>query len=89
MSLHPKELLQIYIILCPFASRRNETGEIPAVLQDSLSGEVVPNELLYLAQDFACRLGVSGEIVRFWGFQLPDRRVQMKCHKIPWTFSTA
>ncbi|UWS61890.1 hypothetical protein N2384_00820 [Bacillus paralicheniformis] len=40
MSPHPKELLQIYIILGPFASSRSETGEIPAVLQDSLSGKV-------------------------------------------------
>ncbi|WP_407055544.1 hypothetical protein [Paenibacillus dendritiformis] len=48
MSPHPKELLQIYIILGPFASSRSETGEIPAVLQDSLSGKVVHIELLYL-----------------------------------------
>ncbi|MCY9616842.1 hypothetical protein M5W90_29085, partial [Paenibacillus thiaminolyticus] len=45
---HPEELLQIYIILGPFASSRSETGEIPAVLQDSLSGKVVHIELLYL-----------------------------------------
>ncbi|RJG22149.1 hypothetical protein [Paenibacillus thiaminolyticus] len=45
---HPEELLQIYIILGPFASSRSETGEIPAVLQDSLSGQVVHIELLYL-----------------------------------------
>ncbi|CAH8708155.1 hypothetical protein M5W83_25535 [Paenibacillus thiaminolyticus] len=44
---HPEELLQIYIILGPFASSRSETGEIPAVLQDSLSGKVVHIELLY------------------------------------------
>ncbi|MCY9617401.1 hypothetical protein M5X13_02755, partial [Paenibacillus thiaminolyticus] len=48
MSPHPEELLQIYIILGPFASSRSETGEIPAVLQDSLSGKVVHIELLYL-----------------------------------------
>ncbi|WCF07239.1 hypothetical protein NDS46_23345 [Paenibacillus thiaminolyticus] len=47
MSLHPKELLQIYIILGPFAPSRSETGEIPAVLQDSLSSEIVHIELLY------------------------------------------
>ncbi|MCY9620199.1 hypothetical protein M5X13_17115, partial [Paenibacillus thiaminolyticus] len=47
MSPHPEELLQIYIILGPFASSRSETGEIPAVLQDSLSGKVVHIELLY------------------------------------------
>ncbi|WP_213471063.1 hypothetical protein [Paenibacillus dendritiformis] len=46
MNPHPKELLQIYIILGPFASSRCETGEIPAVLQDSLSGKVVHIELL-------------------------------------------
>ncbi|MFD3269249.1 hypothetical protein ACE3MS_03680 [Paenibacillus dendritiformis] len=45
---HPEELLQIYIIYGPFASSRSETGEIPAVLQDSLSGKVVIIELLYL-----------------------------------------
>ncbi|CAH8767716.1 hypothetical protein [Paenibacillus dendritiformis] len=48
MSPHPKELLQICIILGPFASSRSETGEIPAVLQDSHSGKVVHIELLYL-----------------------------------------
>ncbi|MCY9602869.1 hypothetical protein M5W86_15035, partial [Paenibacillus thiaminolyticus] len=48
MSPHPEELLQIYSILGPFASSRSETGEIPAVLQDSLSGKVVHIELLYL-----------------------------------------
>ncbi|MDG0873941.1 hypothetical protein L3476_25695 [Paenibacillus thiaminolyticus] len=42
-----QELLQIYIILGPFASSGRETGEIPAVLQDSLSGKVVHIELLY------------------------------------------
>ncbi|MDG0875546.1 hypothetical protein L5D93_25220 [Paenibacillus thiaminolyticus] len=45
---HPEELLQIYIILGHFASSRSETGEIPAVLQDSLSGQVGHIELLYL-----------------------------------------
>ncbi|MDG0872073.1 hypothetical protein L5D93_06010 [Paenibacillus thiaminolyticus] len=44
---HPEELLQIYIILGPFASSRSETGEIPAVLQDSSFGEVAHIELLY------------------------------------------
>ncbi|WCR28499.1 hypothetical protein L3476_07085 [Paenibacillus thiaminolyticus] len=48
VSPHPEELLQIYIILGPFASSRSETGEIAAVLQDSLSGQVVHIELLYL-----------------------------------------
>ncbi|WP_197253956.1 hypothetical protein [Paenibacillus dendritiformis] len=48
MSPHPEELLHIYIILGPFAPSRSETGEIPAGLQDSLSGEVVHIELLYL-----------------------------------------
>ncbi|WP_407055261.1 hypothetical protein [Paenibacillus dendritiformis] len=48
MSPHPEELLQIYIILGPFASSRSETGEIPAVVQDSPSGKVVHIELLYL-----------------------------------------
>ncbi|CAH8767497.1 hypothetical protein [Paenibacillus dendritiformis] len=47
MSPHPEELLQIYIILGPFASSRSKTGEIPADLQDSLSGKVVHIELLY------------------------------------------
>ncbi|WII36511.1 hypothetical protein [Paenibacillus thiaminolyticus] len=46
MSPHPDELLHSYIILGPFASSRSETGEIPAVLQDSLSGKVVHIELL-------------------------------------------
>ncbi|WP_182914823.1 hypothetical protein [Paenibacillus thiaminolyticus] len=48
MSPHPEELLQIYIILGHFAPSRSETGEIPAGLQDFLSGEVVHVELLYL-----------------------------------------
>ncbi|WP_407055402.1 hypothetical protein [Paenibacillus dendritiformis] len=48
MSPHPKELLQICIILGPFASSRSETVEIPAVLQDSLFGKVVHIELQYL-----------------------------------------
>jgi len=50
MSPHPEELLQIYIILGPFASSRSETGKIPVILQDSLSGIVVPIELLYLCR---------------------------------------
>ncbi|CAH8243074.1 hypothetical protein WJ0W_000283 [Paenibacillus melissococcoides] len=41
-------MLHSYIILGLFAPSRSETGEIAAVLQDSLSGEVVPIELLYL-----------------------------------------
>ncbi|CAH8768448.1 hypothetical protein [Paenibacillus dendritiformis] len=48
MSPHHEELLHIYIILGPFAPSRSETGEIPAVLQDPLSSEVVHYELLYL-----------------------------------------
>ncbi|MEC0066784.1 hypothetical protein P4H37_25300, partial [Paenibacillus thiaminolyticus] len=48
MSPHPEELLRIYIILGPFASSRSQTGEIPAVLQDSLSGTVVHIDVLYL-----------------------------------------
>ncbi|WP_147385225.1 hypothetical protein [Paenibacillus thiaminolyticus] len=75
MSPHPEELLQIYIILGPFASSRSETGEIPAVLQDSLSGKSRPYRIAVFAQDFAYRIGVSGEIVQFCGFRLPDRRV--------------
>ncbi|MCY9652415.1 hypothetical protein, partial [Paenibacillus thiaminolyticus] len=47
MSPHFEELLHSYIILGPFELSRRETGEIAAVLQDSLSGEVVPTELLY------------------------------------------
>ncbi|WCF08482.1 hypothetical protein NDS46_00650 [Paenibacillus thiaminolyticus] len=47
-SPHPEELLQIYIILGPFASSRSETGEIPAVLQDPLSGKVAHIELLHM-----------------------------------------
>ncbi|WP_293657631.1 hypothetical protein, partial [uncultured Paenibacillus sp.] len=84
MSPHPEELLQIYIILGPFASSRSETGEIPVILQDSLSGKVVPIELLYLGRisltesaclekswsfaDFACRMGMSREMVQFSGW---------------------
>ncbi|MCY9627785.1 hypothetical protein, partial [Paenibacillus thiaminolyticus] len=48
ISLHPEELLQIYIFLGPFALSRSETGEIPADLQHSLSGKGVHIELLYL-----------------------------------------
>ncbi|CAH8773112.1 hypothetical protein [Paenibacillus dendritiformis] len=48
MSPHPEELLQIYIIYGPLASSRSKTCEIPAVLQDSISGKVVIIELLYL-----------------------------------------
>ncbi|CAH8767999.1 hypothetical protein [Paenibacillus dendritiformis] len=47
MSPHFEELLHSYIILGPFELSRRETGEIASVLQDSLSGEVVPIELLY------------------------------------------
>ncbi|MGG4394939.1 hypothetical protein ABEX25_11635 [Paenibacillus thiaminolyticus] len=53
MSPDPEELLHIYIILGPFAPSRDETGEIPAVLQDSLSGGVVYIELLYLRRIFS------------------------------------
>ncbi|CAH8771483.1 hypothetical protein [Paenibacillus dendritiformis] len=56
MSPHPEELLQIYIIYCPFASSRSDTREIPAVLQDSLSGKVVHIEIAVFAQDFAYRI---------------------------------
>ncbi|WP_293655048.1 hypothetical protein, partial [uncultured Paenibacillus sp.] len=42
------------IILGPFASNRSETGEIPVILQDSLSGIVVPIELLYF-----CRISLT------------------------------
>ncbi|WP_213470726.1 hypothetical protein, partial [Paenibacillus dendritiformis] len=68
-------------ILGPFASSRSETGEIPVILQDSLSGIVVHIELLYLCRislteeerlekswsfaDFDCRMGVSREMVQF------------------------
>ncbi|CAH8770938.1 hypothetical protein [Paenibacillus dendritiformis] len=47
MSPHFEELLHSYIIFGPFELSRRERGEIAAVLQDSLSGEVVPTELLY------------------------------------------
>ncbi|CAH8768776.1 hypothetical protein [Paenibacillus dendritiformis] len=75
MSPHPEELLQIYIILSPFASSRSETGEIPVILQDSLSGKVVHIELLYLCRISLTGIGVSGEFVEFCGFRLPDGRV--------------
>ncbi|WCR28337.1 hypothetical protein L3476_06220 [Paenibacillus thiaminolyticus] len=48
MSPHFEELLHSYIILGPFELSRRGTGEIAAVLQDSLSGEVVHIKLLYL-----------------------------------------
>ncbi|CAH8768490.1 hypothetical protein [Paenibacillus dendritiformis] len=54
MSPHPEELLQIYIILGPFASSQSETGEIPVILQHSHSGKVVHIELLYL-----CRISLT------------------------------
>ncbi|WP_259392302.1 hypothetical protein [Paenibacillus thiaminolyticus] len=41
MSPHREEFLQIYIILVPFAPNRRETGEIPALLQDSPFDEAV------------------------------------------------
>lgn len=47
MSPHCEEMLRIYIILGPFAPNRRESGEIPVILQDSLSGRVVHIELLY------------------------------------------
>ncbi|MGG3839134.1 hypothetical protein ABEV00_19225 [Paenibacillus thiaminolyticus] len=68
MSPHPEELLQIYIILGPFASSRNETGEIPAVVQDSPSGKVVHIELLYLRRIFAYRIEVSEKSCSFADF---------------------
>ncbi|WCF09091.1 hypothetical protein NDS46_04070 [Paenibacillus thiaminolyticus] len=46
MSPHLDELLRIYIILVHFAPSRGESGKIPAVLQDSIFGEVVPIELM-------------------------------------------
>ncbi|MDU5141225.1 MAG: hypothetical protein E6230_03445 [Paenibacillus dendritiformis] len=48
MSPHPEELLQIYIILGPFASSQGETDENPVILQDSLSGKAAHIEMLYL-----------------------------------------
>ncbi len=48
LSSRPEELLHSYIILGLLAPSRSETGEIPAVLQDSLSGELIHIELLYL-----------------------------------------
>ncbi|MCY9644384.1 hypothetical protein, partial [Paenibacillus thiaminolyticus] len=75
MSPHFEELLHSYIILGPFELSRRETGEIAAVSQDSLSGEVVPTELLYWCrilptestclekpcsfEDFAYRIDIS------------------------------
>ncbi|WCF06770.1 hypothetical protein NDS46_20805 [Paenibacillus thiaminolyticus] len=91
MSPHPEELLHSYIISGPFELSRRETGEIAAVLQDSLSGKVVHIELLYWRRisltesaclekacsfvDFTYRIGVSGEIVQFCGTRLPNRRI--------------
>ncbi|CAH8247062.1 hypothetical protein WJ0W_004296 [Paenibacillus melissococcoides] len=43
-------MLQIYIILGPFAPSRRETSEIAAVVQDSFSAAVVPIELLYFCR---------------------------------------
>ncbi|WP_220084723.1 hypothetical protein, partial [Paenibacillus dendritiformis] len=54
-------LLHIYIIYGPFASSRSETGEIPAVVQDSLSGEVVPIELLYLRRILLAEQALSNK----------------------------
>ncbi|PZM63402.1 hypothetical protein [Paenibacillus dendritiformis] len=47
MRPHPEEMLHNYIILGDVAQNRRETGEIAAVVQDSLSVEGVPIELLY------------------------------------------
>jgi len=47
MRPHPEELLHSCIILGPFAPWRSETGEIAAVLQESLSTEGILIELLY------------------------------------------
>ncbi|WP_293654839.1 hypothetical protein [uncultured Paenibacillus sp.] len=59
MSPHPEEMLHSYIILGLFAPSRRETGEIAAVLQDSLSAEVVHIKLLYyrriLLTEYACQ----------------------------------
>ncbi|WP_213468354.1 hypothetical protein [Paenibacillus dendritiformis] len=67
MSPHPEELLQIYIILGPFASNRSETGEIPVILQDSLSGIVVHIELLYF-----CRISLteSASLEKSWSLRI-------------------
>ncbi|MFD3270236.1 hypothetical protein ACE3MS_08890 [Paenibacillus dendritiformis] len=51
-SEHAEKLLQIYIILLPFAPKPSETGEIAAVLQDSLFGEVVDIELMHFYRIF-------------------------------------
>ena len=67
MSSHPEELLHSYIILGPSKLSRSETGEIPAVLQDSLSSKVVHIELLYLRRIWLTDIGVSVEIVQFCG----------------------
>ncbi|MGG4394801.1 hypothetical protein ABEX25_10915 [Paenibacillus thiaminolyticus] len=59
MSPHFVELLHSYIILGPFELSRRETGEIAAVLQDSLSGEVRPYRIAVFLQDFAYGINVS------------------------------
>ncbi|WCF07848.1 hypothetical protein NDS46_26840 [Paenibacillus thiaminolyticus] len=41
MSPHAMEFLQIYINLLSLAPNRRDTGEIPALLQDSPFGEAV------------------------------------------------
>ena len=89
MSPHPEEMLHIYSILVPFAPNRRETSEIAAVLQDSLSGKVVPIELLYLrrislAESTCLEKSCSSE--RFTSIFSTERQVQMECRKIPWTF---
>ncbi|WCF06296.1 hypothetical protein NDS46_18245 [Paenibacillus thiaminolyticus] len=73
MRPHFEELLHSYIILGPFERSRRETGEIAAVSQDSLSGEVVPIELLYfcriLPTESTClEKPCSFEDFAFWTF---------------------
>ncbi|CAH8249169.1 hypothetical protein WJ0W_006355 [Paenibacillus melissococcoides] len=50
MRPHPEELLHSYIILGSFAPSGSKTGEIAVVLQDSLFGEVIYIQLLYLCR---------------------------------------
>ena len=82
MSPPPGEMLQIYIILGLFASSRCETGEIPVILQDSLSGKVVPIELLYLCRIRLPNRRVSGNGAVF-------RPVELSIFLLITSFSTA
>jgi len=82
MSPPPGEMLQIYIILGLFASSRCETGEIPVILQDSLSGKVVPIELLYLCRIRLPNRRVSGNGAVF-------RPVELSISLLITSFSTA